>query len=250
MTNSLSNKEPIADILIVDDVPVNLQLLSSMLLETGYKVRQAVNGPQALKALEIITPDLILLDIMMPDMTGYEVCKQLKESEKTKHIPVIFMSALDDVFDKVLAFDVGGADYITKPFRVQEVVTRVQNQLALRQQEKNIQAQYNQLQQKICDLKIEEEDLSVYLHAIAKYLYSTTNHTAITLKDLLQQTQQQAARYDIQGHNTNEKKEPLAFSSTEIRVPIQAIRQIINNCDQQLTSINTIIKLVDPKKLN
>ena len=153
MSNSLPHQSITGDILIIDDMPANLQLLSSMLLEVGCKVRQAVSGQQALKALEKVTPDLILLDIMMPEITGYELCKQLKKTEKTKDIPVIFISALDDVFDKVLGFDVGGVDYITKPFRVQEVIARVQNQLAFRQQEKILQAQQKQLQQEISSLK-------------------------------------------------------------------------------------------------
>ena len=136
---------PTADILIVDDTPDNLRLLSTMLLENGYKVRKAINGERALQAIEAVPPDLILLDIMMPGMNGYEVCGQLKQSERTQRIPVIFVSALDDAFDKVLAFDVGGADYISKPFRVQEVLARVKHQLTIRQQEHQLRLQNEQL---------------------------------------------------------------------------------------------------------
>ena len=99
-------------ILIVDDVPENVQLLSSTLTEQGYQVRGVLSGEMALRASEAL-PDLILLDIMMPDMDGYEVCRKLKESPHTCNIPIIFLSALDAVVDKVKAFEVGGVDYIT-----------------------------------------------------------------------------------------------------------------------------------------
>ncbi|MEC4985029.1 MAG: response regulator [Oscillatoria sp. PMC 1068.18] len=130
-----------ADILIVDDKPENLRLLSSILSEQGYKVRRVINGNLALNAAQLEPPDLILLDISMPEINGYEVCKELKLKPETQEIPVIFLSAKDDVFDKVLAFEVGGSDYITKPFYVQEVMLRVKNQLILHQQQKQLIAE-------------------------------------------------------------------------------------------------------------
>ncbi|MBN3886069.1 MULTISPECIES: two-component system response regulator [unclassified Nostoc] len=120
------------DILIVDDMADNLRVLSSILTREGYNVRKALNWQMALTATQTVLPDLILLDIMMPEVDGYEICQTLKAWELTADIPVIFISALDDVFDKVKAFKVGGVDYITKPFEFQEVLVRVQNQLALR----------------------------------------------------------------------------------------------------------------------
>ncbi|MBD1827736.1 response regulator [Microcoleus vaginatus GB1-A2] len=133
------------DILIVDDMPDNLRLLSTMLTSYGYHVRKAINGHLALQGAEISPPDLILLDINMPKMNGYEVCEQLKLSKKTKDIPVIFISALDDVQEKVKAFQVGGVDYITKPFQVEEVLARVQNQLSLRSLQSKLQLQAREL---------------------------------------------------------------------------------------------------------
>lgn len=130
-----SNKE---DILIVDDAPENLRLLSTMLMAHGFNVRKALNGQMALTAAATVQPDLILLDIMMPDLDGYEVCQQLKANDGTAEIPVIFLSALNDVFDKVKAFQVGGVDYITKPFQLEEVLARVRNQLALTAAQKQI----------------------------------------------------------------------------------------------------------------
>ncbi|WP_413160385.1 response regulator [Capilliphycus salinus ALCB114379] len=118
-------------ILIVDDCPDNLHLLSGILSHAQYKVYLAPSGKLALKFMESNLPDLILLDIMMPQMDGYMVFEQLKNSEKTKDIPVIFISALQDMFDKVKAFSMGGSDYITKPFKEQEVLVRVENQLRI-----------------------------------------------------------------------------------------------------------------------
>ncbi|MBF2007639.1 EAL domain-containing protein [Chlorogloeopsis fritschii PCC 9212] len=120
------------DILIIDDMPDNLRVLSSLLTKEGYHVRKALNWQMALTACQTLLPDLILLDIMMPEVDGYEICQRLKAWNLTAAIPVIFISALDDVFDKVKAFQVGGVDYITKPFEFEEVLVRVENQLALK----------------------------------------------------------------------------------------------------------------------
>jgi diguanylate cyclase (GGDEF)-like protein len=121
------------NILLVDDTPNNLRLLSDLLSHQGYKVRSVTNGQTALKACQAKPPDLILLDINMPQMNGYEVCEKLKADEQTREIPVIFLSALDEAIDKVQAFTVGGVDYISKPFQIEEVLVRVKNQLALRE---------------------------------------------------------------------------------------------------------------------
>ncbi len=119
------------NILIVDDTPANLRLLSNMLTERGYKVRSVINGQMALMAARAAPPDLILLDIRMPDMNGYEVCEALKSEAATADIPIIFISALDEAEDKVRAFTVGGVDYVTKPFQFEEVLARVRTHLAL-----------------------------------------------------------------------------------------------------------------------
>ena len=118
-------------ILVVDDFAENLQILSNTLSKQGYQVRCAKNGSTAIRGANTILPDLILLDIKMPDIDGYQVCQRLKANEQTRHIPVIFLSALDDVLDKVKAFEVGGVDYISKPIQVKEVLVRVENQISL-----------------------------------------------------------------------------------------------------------------------
>ncbi|MCW6036111.1 EAL domain-containing protein [Spirulina subsalsa FACHB-351] len=147
MTSSISNSQ--RDILIVDDTPENLRLLSQMLMQHGYNVRKARNGKMALMAVETMLPDIILLDIMMPNMDGYEVCQQLKANPNTAQIPVVFLSALDEVMDKVNAFKVGGADYITKPFQIEEVLTRVEHQLSLKQAQEEIRQLNSQLEERV-----------------------------------------------------------------------------------------------------
>ncbi|MBD6618358.1 EAL domain-containing protein [Komarekiella sp. 'clone 1'] len=137
------------DILIIDDMAINLRVLSSILTKEGYNVRKALNWQMALTACQTVLPDLILLDIMMPEVDGYEVCQRLKASELTADIPVIFISALDDVFDKIKAFRVGGVDYISKPFEFEEVLVRVQNQLALRTAQLEILNLNTELEQRV-----------------------------------------------------------------------------------------------------
>jgi len=127
------------DILVVDDTPANLQLLSGMLKDRGYKVRPAPSGRVALQAAQSSPPDLILLDINMPEMDGYEVCTQLKNDERTADVPVIFISALNETMDKVRAFGVGGVDYITKPFQFEEVDARVSAHLRLRRMQVDLE---------------------------------------------------------------------------------------------------------------
>jgi len=146
MSTSLS-KTPKANILIVDDTPENLRLLSNALTERGYKVRSVINGAMALMGAKAAPPDLILLDINMPQMNGYEVCEALKADEQTCEIPVIFISALDEVLDKVRAFTVGGRDYISKPFQFEEVLARIENQLTIRHLQQQLQEKNWFLQQ-------------------------------------------------------------------------------------------------------
>ncbi len=121
-----------ASILVVDDTPANLQVLAGMLKDRGYKVRPMPGGKLALLAAQRDPPDLILLDINMPEMNGYEVCERLKADDNLKGIPVIFISALTEQLDKVKAFAIGGVDYITKPFQMEELHARVETHLKLR----------------------------------------------------------------------------------------------------------------------
>lgn len=142
------------EILVVDDNPTNLTLLSNMLADDGYEVRAALSGALALRATIVSAPDLILLDVNMPGLNGYDVCRELKANEQTRDIPIIFISALDAIGDKVMAFEAGGADYITKPFQMREVLARVRTQLTLLglrkeldEKRREIEERYQQIQE-------------------------------------------------------------------------------------------------------
>jgi signal transduction histidine kinase len=148
------------NLLIVDDTPANLRLLANMLAEEGYKVRPVINGPMALTAAQAVPPDLILLDINMPDMSGYEVCERLKADEATAEIPIIFISALDETADKVRAFEMGGVDYVTKPFQFAEVLSRVETHLALSRLQQELEGEVERRGRLIAEL-------DAYAHTVA-----------------------------------------------------------------------------------
>ena len=138
-------EQRLPNILLVDDTPANLQLLSGILRQQGYKLRPAPSGKLALQAARTLPPDLILLDVRMPEMDGYEVCERLKADPALKDIPVIFLSALSETADKVKAFAAGGVDYITKPFQLDEVLARVETHLELQRQRRQVQESYESL---------------------------------------------------------------------------------------------------------
>jgi len=121
-----------AQILLVDDNPANLDLLEQVLRAQGYRIRSALSGPLALESVKAVQPELVILDISMPGMDGFEVCRLMKADERLMGIPIIFISALDNVPDKVRAFQMGGADYVTKPFHAEEIIARVAYQIQLR----------------------------------------------------------------------------------------------------------------------
>jgi two-component system sensor histidine kinase/response regulator len=219
LLNSLSYKitgmtqlTPRPSVLIVDDLPNNVRLLSIMLTEKGYQVRKAINGQMALNTVRSLIPDLILLDINMPDLNGYQVCEQLKADEKTREIPVIFISALDDVFDKVKAFQVGGVDYISKPFQGEEVMARIENQLTICRQKK-------QLQNEIKERQKTEETLEIYLHAVSHDLRNPVIGMLMILNNLIKNSQ-------------GETKE----------VSRKILEQMANSCDRQLTLIDSLVE--------
>ena len=147
------------DVLVVDDTPENLRLLTQLLREHRYKVRPVPNGKMALSVIEMSSPDIILLDIMMPELNGYQVCHSLKQKVEYANIPVIFISAIDEVIDKVKAFEAGGVDYITKPFQVEEVLARVEAHLKIHNLQKSLQDKNTQLEDTLTQLKAAQHQL-------------------------------------------------------------------------------------------
>ncbi|BAY15010.1 two-component hybrid sensor and regulator [Anabaenopsis circularis NIES-21] len=147
------------NILLVDDTPDNLRLLAKILELQGYVVRKSLNGRMALQAASRETPDLILLDINMPDINGYEVCQQLKILETTRNIPIIFISALDSISDKIRAFEMGGQDYIAKPFQELEVLARIKNQLLIQQQHHRLEQEIQQRLRAEAQVKLINQNL-------------------------------------------------------------------------------------------
>ncbi|MET0033661.1 MAG: response regulator, partial [Limnospira maxima] len=149
MMGSIPEQTLKADILVVDDQPENLHLLSSLLRQVGDNVRQSLNAEMALTSVQAKLPDLILLDVRIPGMSGYELCRHLKNSENTSKVPIIFLSALNDIDSIMAGFQVGGVDYITKPFHNSEVLIRVNTQLRLYQLQKQLELQNQSLQEQI-----------------------------------------------------------------------------------------------------
>ncbi|NER50078.1 MAG: response regulator [Symploca sp. SIO1A3] len=176
-------------ILIVDDTPENLHVLSATLSQQGYQVRGVIKGKMAIRAAGSALPDLILLDINMPDLNGYEVCEQLKKNPQTAQIPVIFLSALDEVTDKVKGFQSGGVDYITKPFQIEEVLARVENQLTIRRLQRQLMEQNQQLQLEIQERMKAEAAAEAASKAKSEFLANMSHELRTPLNAILGFTQ-------------------------------------------------------------
>lgn len=140
-------------VLLVDDQPGNLKVLLELLKEHRFRVYVADSGERALSTLDNIAPDLILLDVMMPGMNGFETCQRIRQNEKQATIPIIFMTALDDVEDKLAGFEAGGVDYITKPFQRVEVLARIKTHIALRKREQEKEQLIIELEKALAQVK-------------------------------------------------------------------------------------------------
>jgi putative two-component system response regulator len=167
-----------AEILVVDDTPENLRILEELLRSEGYTTRSVLDGAAALEAAASLPPDLILLDIRMPGMDGFEVCRLLKEDTRLRHVPVIFLSALDAATEKVRAFALGAADYISKPFHFPEVLMRVQNHLRLRRLQLELEAHNRRLVELVSEQVREISDSQMAtIFALAKLAESRDGET-------------------------------------------------------------------------
>jgi two-component system, sensor histidine kinase and response regulator len=189
----MTQRQAQASILIVDDTPDNLRLLSEMLLESGYQVCTAMSGEQALQAVTAMQPDMILLDIRMPRLDGYEVCRRLKENRDTAAIPIIFLSAMGAPEDKIRGFQVGGVDYITKPVQVEEVRARIETHLTLRNLQRGLQRQIEERDGLI-------DELDAFAHTVAHDLKNPLaliiGNLELLRMDLPSPTKEQAGALD------------------------------------------------------
>lgn len=204
------------NILVVDDTPENLRLLSRMLIQNGYKVRPASNGTLALGYVRSTLPDLILLDIKMPGMDGYEVCREIKADEQTKDVPIIFISALDDTANKIRAFNTGGVDYVTKPFQVEEVLARVETHIALQNVKNMLEEQNTRLQQEIADRRNAEHELQKARKELEVRVEQRTAELAKVNKEL------EKAKLAAEAAS-RAKSEFLANVSHELKTPLNPI---------------------------
>ena len=167
-----------SNIMIVDDTADNLRVLFDMLKSRGYSPRPVPNGKLALQAMKIERPDLILLDITMPELDGFEVCRRIKSDEKLKDIPIIFISALIEPFDKVKAFSLGGVDYITKPFHIDEVFARIETQLKVGRLQRELKATIESLEIRVREQVKEISDSQLAtIFSLAKLAESRDDET-------------------------------------------------------------------------
>ncbi|MDJ0695321.1 response regulator [Mastigocoleus sp. MO_188.B34] len=212
-------------ILIVDDSIEEMQMLSATLSQYGYTVRGASAGSMALKAAHALPPDLILLDIRMPDLDGYEVCQKLKSDRVTCDIPIIFLSAIQNVDDKIKAFKLGGADYITKPFQVEEVLARIENQLIIRRLSQQLKEQNHKLK-----IEIEERRKA---ENIAFRAYQTKNEFLARMSHELQ-----TPLNSILGFTQ------IMSRDTDLKLEHQEYLKIINNSGEYLLQlINEVLEI-------
>lgn len=231
--NQIKNSEAKGNILVVDDTIDNINLLATMLTELGYKVRKALSGSMALMGVQAALPDLILLDISMPEMNGYEVCEKLKASEQTRDIPVIFLSALDNVLDKVRAFSVGGVDYITKPFQLEEVLVRVENHLTIRRLQKQLSEQNSLLKKSEALEREKSHQLEITLRQLQK-----------TQTQLIQ-SEKMSSLGQLVGGIAHEINNPISFiygNISHIQEYSGSLLQFIQQYQQELPTPSTALQ--------
>src|SRR5271166_6182421 len=207
------------EVLVVDDTPASLRLLTELLTQHGYLVRPAEDGALALESVAAKAPDLILLDVSMPGMVGYEVCRRLKADEKSSRIPVIFISAFGDTRQKVSGFEAGGIDYITKPFEAEEVLARVRTHLRLCQAEEALRNAHNTL-----ELRVQER--TAELHASNQALRESEEKARRAFEEI------EVLKSQLELHNTYLQEEVVeAKAFGDLVGQSAALRHIVSQID-------------------
>lgn len=214
-------------ILIVDDTPDNVKLLLNILRENGFEVWIAQNGKQALTRAESALPDLILLDIMMPDMDGFEVCRCLKSQTSTQPIPIIFMTALSETTDKIRGFKLGAADYITKPIQHEEVLARVNTHLQLRMQQQHIERQNQSLTEYVWQLEKRNQELDAFARTVAHDLKNPLS-AIISLSEFL-------LKECVDKHKISERLNMVIYAGRKMFDIIDALLMLANvSCQREV----------------
>ncbi len=231
---------PKAEILIVDDTPQNVLLLAAMLRSNQYTIREAADGPSALEAVRQSPPDLILLDIRMPGMDGYEVCRRLKSDENLREPPVIFVSALDDQTDIIQGFAAGGVDYITKPFKMKEVLARLETHLTITRLQRQLSEQNHQLQQEIAERQRAEQALQQANEALEQRVAERTAELVRANIELNNELQER--------RRVEKEREELLL---QVRNQAHQVREIINTVPDGVLvlDVNGLVTLANTEAL-
>ena len=218
--NSLQHDENLGDILIVDDNVSSLRVLQKLLSDEGYQVRSARDGATALMIAVTDPPDLILLDVMMPEVDGFAVCRQLKDYAETKDVPVIFVSGLDEVVDKVRGLEAGGVDYITKPYKIEEVQVRVRTHLTLYRLSRELKRRVKELSgiSRIAQIVATTADLTETLTAVSEQISRlfAARLTLITVPDESKHELQILASYEQMSGSVATKIQTLPLLNTPV----------------------------------
>ncbi|TYQ29745.1 hybrid sensor histidine kinase/response regulator [Pseudanabaena sp. UWO310] len=208
-------------VLVVDDNPTNLSVLVNLLRDVGLRVLVATDGESAIEQIDYIKPDLILLDVMMPGIDGFETCNRLKTNPETAKIPIVFMTALSETVDKVRGLSLGAVDYVTKPFEHEEVLVRIRTHLTIAKQQQMIEIQNLELQAEIAERKRAQDALTIFLHAVSHDLRNPVTGLLMVLNNLAKTT-----------------------DSTEANIPLPrtTLERMRQSGDRQLALINSLLE--------
>ncbi|MFB2937774.1 response regulator [Aerosakkonemataceae cyanobacterium BLCC-F154] len=229
-------------ILIIDDSPTNLVLLSEVLQESGFTVWIARDGETAISKVTEELPDLILLDVLMPGLDGFEICQRLKSNPVTNEVPVIFMTALSDPVDKVKGMNLGAVDYITKPFRQEEVLARVKIHLKIRKLTKSLAKQNQLLKQEIQERIAAEASLQKLTEELEKRVEERTSELTQAMYDL-----QKAQVQLVQKEKMSTLGQLVAGVAHEINNPINFIAANLNHAEQYIQDLLAHLKVYQRK---